>query len=81
MKDIMFSMVEIFISLIIETIIMGGLFTWISNKSSVKVEQTLHLEMKNIEDQNKLIYQELSKAIKSARDDIISEVKEVTNYE
>lgn len=81
MKDILFSLVEIFISLVVETIILGGMFTWISNKSSVKMEQKLHLEMKNIEEQNKLIYQELNTALKAARDDIISEVKEVTNYE
>lgn len=77
MKDVMFSLIEIFVSLIIETIIMGGLFTWISNKSSVKMEQKLHNEMKNIEDQNKLIYQELNIAIKNSRDDILAEVKEV----
>jgi hypothetical protein len=81
MKDILFSLIEIFISLVVETIILGGMFTWISNKSSVKMEQKLHLEMKNIEEQNQLIYQELNTALKAARDDIISEVKEVTNYE
>lgn len=41
------------------------------------MEQKLHNEMKNIEDQNKLIYQELNIAIKNSRDDILAEVKEV----
>lgn len=77
MNDFMFSMIEIFISLIVETIIMGGIFAWITNKASVKMEQKMQTEMKNIEDQNKLIFQELSQATKAARDDIIAELKEV----
>ena len=77
MKEITFSLIEIFISLIVETIILGGVFTWVSNKGSQRVEQKLHLELKNIEEQNKLIYQELSAGTKAARDDIISEIKEV----
>ncbi|HSW75675.1 MAG TPA: hypothetical protein VLG50_01415 [Candidatus Saccharimonadales bacterium] len=77
MNNLMFSIVEIFISLIVETIIMGGIFAWITNKASIKMEQKLQTEMKNIEDQNKLIFQELSQATKAARDDIIAELKEV----
>lgn len=76
-EQITFSLIEVFISLIVETIILGGVFTWISSKSQVKMEQKLNSEMKNIEEQNKLIYQELSKAVKASRDDIISELKEV----
>lgn len=76
-EQITFSLIEVFISLIVETIILGGVFTWISSKSQVKMEQKLNSEMKNIEDQNKLIYQELAKGIKDSRDDIISEIKEV----
>lgn len=75
-EQITFSLVEIFISLIVETIILGGLFTWVSNKSSVRVEETLKSEMGNIESQNKLIYQELEKEIKKSRDDVISQIKE-----
>ena len=77
MNDFMFSIIEIFISLIVETIIMGGIFAWITNKASIKMEQHMQTEMKNIEDQNKLIFQELSQATKAARDDIIAELKEV----
>jgi hypothetical protein len=77
MKEITFSLIEIFISLIVETIILGGLFTWVSNKSSVKMETKLNQEMKNIEEQNKLIYQELSKVVYQSRNDVISEIKEV----
>lgn len=76
MKEVAFSLIEIFVSLIVETIIIGGVFTWVSNKSSTKMEQTLQKEMKNVEDQNKLIYQELSAMIKNSRDDILAEIKE-----
>jgi Tfp pilus assembly protein PilV len=76
MKDITFSLIEIFVSLIIETVIMGGLFTWISNKTAQQNEQQLKDEMATIESQNKLIYQELQAAIKASRDDVISQIKE-----
>lgn len=76
MKEITFSLIEIFISLIVETIILGGLFTWISNKTNANMENKMRSEMKNIESQNKLIYQELSRQNKDNRNDIISQIKE-----
>lgn len=76
MKEITFSVIEIFISLIVETIILGGLFTWISNKNQKTAEQHLQNEIKKIEDQNKIIYQELSRQNKDNRNDIISQIKE-----
>jgi NADH:ubiquinone oxidoreductase subunit F (NADH-binding) len=76
MKDITFSVIEIFVSLIIETVIMGGLFTWISNKTSKQNEQQLKDELSTIESQNKLIYQELKAAIIQSKTEIISQVKE-----
>ena len=76
MKEITFSLIEIFISLVIETIILGGLFTWVANKSSAKMEQKLHDELKKVESQNKLIYQELSSQAFNHRNDIICQIKE-----
>lgn len=76
MKEITFSLIEIFISLIVETIILGGVFTWISNKTAKTNEQALKNEMSTIEAQNKLIFQELKAEIKSSRDDVISQIKE-----
>lgn len=76
MKDITFSLIEIFVSLIVETIIIGGIFTWVSNKSATRMEQQLKSEMGTIEAQNKLIYQELTKAIKESRNDVLSQIKE-----
>lgn len=76
MKDITFSLIEIFISLIVETIILGGIFTWVSNKTSQRNEQALKSEMSTIESQNKLIYQEIKRAVMESRNDIISQIKE-----
>jgi hypothetical protein len=75
-EQITFSLVEIFISLIVETIILGGLFTWVSNKTSKQNEQTLKSEMATIESQNKLIFQEIKREVKNSRDDIINQIKE-----
>lgn len=76
-NQITMSVIEIFISLIVETVILGGVFTWITNKASAKMEQELKDEMNNIENQNKMIYQEIEKMIMQSRDDVISEIKEV----
>jgi|1185.fasta_scaffold970361_2 hypothetical protein len=76
MKDITFSLIEIFVSLIVETIIIGGLFAWVSNKSATRMEQQLKSEMGTIEAQNKLIYQEIKQAIDDSRNDVISQIKE-----
>ena len=78
MKEITFSLIEIFISLIVETIILGGVFTWVSTKTAQRNEQALKSEMDTIEGQNKLIYQELKREIESSRNDIISQIKEST---
>jgi Tfp pilus assembly protein PilV len=78
MKEITFSLIEIFISLIVETIILGGVFTWVSTKTAQRNEQALKSEMNTIEEQNKLIYQELSREIQSSRNDVISQIKEST---
>jgi hypothetical protein len=76
MKEITFSLIEIFISLIVETIILGGLFTWISNKSATRMESKLQTEMKRIEDQNKFDFAQLQSEIRHATANVISEIKE-----
>jgi hypothetical protein len=76
MKDITLSLIEIFISLIVETIILGGIFTWVANKTNEKMEAKIKAEIEKIETQNTLIYKELSKSISSSRTDIISQIKE-----
>jgi hypothetical protein len=76
MKDITLSLIEIFISLVVETVILGGLFTWVANKSSEKMEAKRKDEIVKLEKQNTLIYRELSNAVSTSRTDIISQIKE-----
>jgi adenine-specific DNA methylase len=76
MNQITFSLIEIFISLIVETIILGGLFTWISNKANQTLQQKMTDEMNNIETQNKFIYTQLKDEIINAKRDLISQIKE-----
>lgn len=76
MKEITFSLIEIFISLIVETIILGGLFTWISNKANQQMQQKMTDEMNNIEAQNKFIYQQLVGEMTKNRNDLIAQIKE-----
>ncbi len=76
MKEITFSLIEIFISLIVETIILGGLFTWISNKANQTMQKKVTDEMNNIETQNKFIYTELKGEIQNVKTDLLSQIKE-----
>jgi hypothetical protein len=76
MKDITFSLIEIFVSLIVETVIIGGLFTWVSNKSAEKMEIKLKDEIEKIEKQNTLIYEELVRSVMDSRNDILNQIKE-----
>jgi len=75
-QQITFSLIEIFISLIVETIILGGVFTWVSNKTAKQNEQALKSELSTVESQNKLIFQELKAEIEKSRLDVISQIKE-----
>ena len=76
MKDITFSLIEIFVSLIVETVILGSLFTWISNKGTPKMEQKLQSEMKVIEDQNKTVFEQIQNEIQNSKLEIITQIKE-----
>ena len=83
MKEITLSLIEIFISLFIETVILGGVFTWVANKTNEKMEAKLKEELLEqnqliykLENQNTLIYEELQKSIEASRTDIISQIKE-----
>jgi hypothetical protein len=76
MKEITFSLIEIFVSLIVETIILGGMFTWVSNKTSDKMAQKLNDELKVVEDQNKTDFTQLQGEIRLAKSEIISQIKE-----
>lgn len=76
MKDITFSLIEIFISLVVETIILGALFTWIGNKSAQRTEQQINNDLKNIEEQNKTDFKLLQSEIRLTKSELISQIKE-----
>lgn len=65
MNQPLMAVIEIFISLVVETIMLGGLFTYISNKTSKEQEQHLKNEMLKIET-----------GLKFVRDDILAQIKE-----
>lgn len=76
-KDIIFSLVEIGISIIFESIILGLIFQQLSNRSVKDNENNLRAEMKVIEEQNKFDFMQLQTQIKNeVKTDIISEIKE-----
>jgi adenine-specific DNA methylase len=75
-ENLVLTIVELVISLIIEGIILSMVFNWIANKETQKHEQNLKAEMNNIETQNKFIYEQLQKEILQAKTEVISQVKE-----
>lgn len=62
--QVMLSVIEIFISLVIESIILSGVFSYLANKANEKQEQQLKEEMHRIEEQNKLIFEQLQQQSK-----------------
>jgi hypothetical protein len=75
-EQIVLSIAELFISLVVEGVILSMVFNYISNKSSEKQNQYLKSEMSNIETQNKFIYEQLMKNLENAKTEMISQIKE-----
>ena len=74
--QIMLSVVEILISIVIEGVILSMIFAFISNQSSEKQASHIKSEMNNIEAQNKFIYEQLMNHIETAKTEVISQIKE-----
>lgn len=77
-QNIILTIIEFGASLIVEGIILSMIFNWIANKETQKHQQNLKDEMNNIETQNKLIYEQLQGEIRTAKTEIISQIKEST---
>lgn len=75
-ENIVLSIIEIVTSLIIEGIILSMIFNYIAGKETQKQEDNLKSEMMNIEEQNKLIFEQLQLEIRQAKTELISQVKE-----
>jgi uncharacterized membrane-anchored protein YhcB (DUF1043 family) len=75
-ENIILTIIEFISSLIVEGIILSMIFNWISNKETEKQQQNLQKELAKIEDQNKLIFEQLQTEIREIKHDIIEQVKE-----
>ena len=75
-NNIILTIIELVISLIVEGIILAMVFQWISNKSTEKQQQNLQTEMQNLEKQNRLDFESIMKAIHETKTEIISQIKE-----
>lgn len=77
-ENLMLTVVEMVVSLIVEGVILGLIFQGIANKSEEKMQQNLKTEMSVIEQQNKFDFEQLQTEIRNAKADIINEIKEAT---
>ena len=75
-ETITLTIIEFIASVIVEGVILTGIFSHISNQAQTKQQQNLQQEMNNIEIQNKFIYTQLQAEIHRAKQDILSEIKE-----
>lgn len=76
-KNVTLTIIELFISLVVEGVILTMIFQWISTKATEKQQEHLQSEMANIEKQNKFDFEQLQNEIHKARNDILSQIKEV----
>lgn len=76
MNQLTYSIIEVFISLVVESTILAGLFSYLANRANEKQEQKLQVELTKIEQQNKLIFKEITNQLQITRNDIISQIKE-----
>jgi hypothetical protein len=78
--NVMLTVIELMVSIIIEGVILSMVFAYIANISSEKQNTHLKNEMSNIETQNKFIFEQICKNIENAKTEIISQIKE-SSYE
>jgi uncharacterized membrane-anchored protein YhcB (DUF1043 family) len=76
-RDIIFSLVEIGIGIIFESIILGLIFQQLSNRAVTDTKNALQTEMQKIEEQNKFDFEQLQNEIRLAKTEMINEIKEV----
>jgi Tfp pilus assembly protein PilW len=75
-NDFTLTLTEIFVSLVIESTILAGVFSFLANRANEKQEQQLKQELTKIEQQNKFVFELLAQEIGSTKTEIISEIKE-----
>lgn len=75
-ENILLTIVELAASILVEGILLSWIFSHLSSKSQSKMETKLRDEMSTMEKQTKFDYEQLQQEIKSAKSDIIAEIKE-----
>jgi hypothetical protein len=75
-EQIYIGIIQIFIGIVIEGVLLSMVFAYISNQSSEKQNKALKDEMGNIETQNKFIYDQFMNNLENAKTEIISQIKE-----
>ncbi len=79
MNQLTYSVVEVFISLVVESTILAGIFSYLANRANEKQEMKLQSEMTKIEQQNKMIFENLSQLAVEQKTEIINQIKESAN--
>jgi hypothetical protein len=75
-EQLYIAIIELFIGIVIEGILLSMIFAFIANQTSEKQNKALQDEMSNIEVQNKFIYEQLKNDLTQTKDEIISQIKE-----
>jgi len=79
-EQIYLAIIEIFVGIVIEGVLLSMIFAYISNASSEKQNRNLKDEMNNIETQNKFQFEQITNQITQIKTELISQIKEA-NYE
>jgi hypothetical protein len=74
--NIILTIIEFVASIIVEGVILAGIFNYLSNKAQQAQDTKLKMEMNNIETQNKFIFEQLQTEIKETKLEVISQIKE-----
>jgi uncharacterized membrane-anchored protein YhcB (DUF1043 family) len=75
-ENIILTIIEFGASILVEGIILSMLFSWIENRSVEKQQQHLTDELNNIEIQNKFEFEQTQTEIRTAKLDILNQIKE-----
>lgn len=75
-QSILLTLVEFLASLLIEGVILTFIFQHIATKIQNQSEQNLQKELQQVEQQNKVIFEQLQQEIRQAKTETISQIKE-----
>lgn len=77
-QNILLTILEFGASLLIEGVILTMIFNFISNKNQAKQQEFIATELNNIEKQIKYDHEQNQNSIQTAKQEIISQIKEST---